>query len=96
MMVQETSGRRASKKVTAVTGVLVLRPYGLRVVFSEGKSRDIDLRDELYGEIFEPLQDPSFFAQAFVDKTLGTVVWPKGADFSPEFLYHDAKALASA
>lgn len=79
-----------------VTSIKVLKPHVLQVVFSDGKARDLDLVEELYGEIFEPLKDPSFFAQATVDEELGTVVWPNGADFSPEFLYRDAKSLASA
>ncbi len=40
-----------------------------------------------YGELFEPLREPSLFAEASVDEVLGTVVWPNGADLSPEFLY---------
>jgi hypothetical protein len=42
---------------------------------------------ELWGEVFEPLKDPEYFAKAFVDEELGTVCWPNGADLSPEWLY---------
>ena len=76
-----------------VRDVKIRRPYLLELVFSDGSRREIDLEKELYGEIFEPLKDPSFFSQARVDKDLGTVVWPNGADFSPEFLHNQARSL---
>ena len=78
-----------------VTKARALRPYVLSLVFSDGTRRDVDLEGELYGEVFEPLRDPSYFAKAAVDPVLGTVVWPNGADFSPEFLYHGAEASAA-
>ena len=70
----------------------VLRPYVLDLVFSDGTRREVDVEGELYGEVFELLRDAAYFAKATVDPVLGTVVWPNGADFSPEFLYHGADA----
>ncbi len=72
-----------------VIRVKVIRPYVLEVQFSDGKCREVDLKDELHGEVFEPLIDPEFFAQATVEG--GTVAWPNGADFAPEFLYHGGR-----
>ena len=72
-----------------VVKVKVIRPYVLEVEFSDGKRREIDLEDELYGEVFEPLTDPAVFKMATVEG--GTVAWPNGADFAPEFLYHHVK-----
>ena len=34
--------------------------------------------------MFEPLRDVAYFAQVVVDEELGTVVWPRGADLTPE------------
>ncbi len=70
-----------------VTKVRVVAPYTLEVTFSDGVCRKVVLESELYGDAFEPLKDPALFAKASVDPVLGTVVWPNGADFSPEFLY---------
>ena len=64
--------------------------YRLRLTFSDGKVGDIDLAPELWGEVFEPLKDLELFKSFKVDKELGTVVWPNGADFAPEFLYQSA------
>ena len=72
--------------VDVVIEVEVLRPYVLSVVFADGEQRQIDIAGLLRGEVFGPLRDPSFFAQATVDPVLGTVVWPNGADSAPEFL----------
>ncbi len=59
----------------------------LHVRFADGQEGDIDLERELSGEVFEPLQEPTLFRQFYVRKDLGTIVWPNGADFAPEFLY---------
>ncbi|MSQ15228.1 MAG: DUF2442 domain-containing protein [Dehalococcoidia bacterium] len=74
----------------SVIKVKVIKPYILEITFSDNICKQIDLAGELYGEIFEPLRDPELFSQVSVDKTLGTIVWPNGADFSPEFLYEQA------
>lgn len=74
-------------RVRVVTAVEVLRPYVLAVMFDDGARREVDVEPLLSGEMFEPLRDPAAFALATVDSTLGTVVWPNGADLSPEFLY---------
>lgn len=64
--------------------------YRLRLTFSDGKVGDVDLEHELWGEVFEPLKDPAVFKCFRIDHELGTVVWPNGADFAPEFLYQAA------
>jgi hypothetical protein len=73
--------------VETVVAVRVLEPYVLDVTFADGTRRRVDIAPVLYGEVFEPLRDPARFAEAAVDPDLGTVVWPNGADLSPEFLY---------
>ena len=34
-----------------------------------------------------PLKNQTEFVKLRLDEELGTVVWPNGADFAPEFLY---------
>lgn len=70
-----------------VIEVRVLRPYLIEVTFADGLSGCVDVGPEMYGPVFEPLHDPDYFEQARVDAEIGTVVWPNGADLSPEFLY---------
>jgi hypothetical protein len=66
-----------------VTSVDVLGHYKLRLSFSDGSTRDVDLMGELHCPVFEPLADPDYFAQVQVDDQLGTLVWPNGADLDP-------------
>ncbi|HEX5852850.1 MAG TPA: DUF2442 domain-containing protein [Solirubrobacteraceae bacterium] len=73
----------------SVMSVEVLGHYRLRLGFSDGSYRDVDLVGELHGPVFEPLADPGFFAQVRVDDELGTVVWPNGADLDPLVLHGD-------
>jgi hypothetical protein len=70
-----------------VEQVTHLKDFTLRIEFSDGSVRDVDLSDELGGEIFEPLRDPDFFSQVTVNPETGTIEWPNGADLAPEFLH---------
>jgi hypothetical protein len=77
-------------KIPRVAVVEVIPPHGLRLTFDDGLTRDVDLADELWGPMFEPLKDPVFFAQVAVDH--GTVVWPNGVDLDPLVLHGDFEA----
>lgn len=73
-----------------VVDVQALSDYALRVVFSDGSMREVDLKDELHGEVFEPLNEPAVFARVCISPETGTIEWPNGADFAPEFLREDS------
>jgi hypothetical protein len=66
--------------------------FVLRLGFSDGSSRDVDLEPELWGPVFEPLRNPDVFRQVTVDRELGTIVWPNGADLDPDVLRGDQPA----
>ena len=70
-----------------VTSVTYLGKYQLRLTFDDGITKDVNLQDELYGEVFEPLKDEGFFRQVKVNTATNTIEWPNGADFAPEFLH---------
>ena len=76
-----------------VTGVNYLGAYRLRVAFSDGVVKEIDLRDELHGEVFEPLKNMGLFQQVRVNEETNTIEWPNGADFAPEFLYETGQEV---
>lgn len=61
--------------------------YRLRLEFWDGASGEIDLEDQLWGEVFRPLRDPEHFRRFAVHPQLYSLTWPNGANFSPEFLY---------
>ncbi|NQU26615.1 MAG: DUF2442 domain-containing protein [Candidatus Nealsonbacteria bacterium] len=71
-----------------------VRDFVIHLRFSGGTEGDIDLRDELYGEIFEPLKDQTLFRQCSVHPELHTIFRPNGADLAPEFLYDRVRILA--
>jgi hypothetical protein len=63
-----------------------LNGYVLRLGFSDGSLRDVDLERELWGPVFEPLRDLLLFRRVAVDEQLGTIFWPNGADMDPDVL----------
>lgn len=65
-------------------------PLGLQLGWDDGTVGEIDLRPRLFGVMFEPLRDPSFAAQVFVDE-YGAPTWPNGADLAPDALYREVK-----
>ncbi|MFO0697873.1 MAG: DUF2442 domain-containing protein [Nitrospira sp.] len=69
--------------------------FVLWLKFSDGAEGELDLRGELDGFIFEPLQNIELFKQFRIDPDLHTLVWPNGADFSPEFLHANIRVTAS-
>ena len=77
-------------KLVQVTTVEVLGHYRLRLGFSDGLVREVDLsRLGERGGVFVPLRDPEYFAQVRVDPEAGTVVWPNGVDLDPLVLHGD-------
>lgn len=80
-----------------VTAISDITDSELRVRFSDGMVKLVNLKSELHGEVFEPLKDPEFFKQVVVNPETRTIEWPNGADFAPEFLYEigrDIKQVA--
>lgn len=67
-----------------------LKDYKIEIEFTDGKKGIADLEGELYGSVFEPLKDKSFFSKIKVVQDLETVVWENGADLAPEFLYYQS------
>jgi hypothetical protein len=71
-----------------------VRDYTIHLRFTDGTEGDVNLREELYGEIFEPLKDQAFFRQFSVHPDFHTLTWPNGADIAPEFLYEKVQLAA--
>lgn len=71
-----------------------LHDYVIWLRFNDGAEGEIDLREELEGEMFEPLRDLEKFRRFYVDPELETIVWENGADLAPEFLYDNMNVLA--
>ena len=60
----------------------------VQLTFTNGERREMDFLPYLHGPIFDEIRsDPSKFREIAVDRELGTVVWPNGADIDPDVLY---------
>ncbi len=77
-----------------VTDARHIADYTVWLRFSDGVEGEVDLREELWGPIFEPLLDINTFRRFSIHPELQTIVWENGADFSPEFLYKQIRATA--
>lgn len=77
-----------------VIGVTYLDGYRLRLEFDDGTIKDVDLQEELWGEVFEPLKDVALFKRVAVNPDTGTIEWPNGADLAPEFLHKVGQPVA--
>lgn len=70
-----------------ITDFKHLCDYQLWLKFNNGSEGMVDLVHALWGDMFEPLKDPALFRKIKLNKELGTVAWPNGADLAPEFLH---------
>ena len=77
------------RTLVRVRSVEVLEGHTVRIEFTNGERRDVDLEVYLHGPVFEPIRrDPDVFRALRVDPQLGTIVWENGADIDPDVLYH--------
>jgi len=74
-----------------IVSVRPLDGYRLEIVFADGVRGVVALKDRLFGPVFEPLRDVTFFRQVTVD-AYGAVCWPNGADLAPDALYEQLRA----
>lgn len=62
-----------------------IKDYQLKVTFSDGITKIVDLHSYLTGEVFGELIDLNKFIQYGLTRV--TIEWANGADLAPEFLY---------
>lgn len=72
--------------ILQTTEVLPLANYRLFLRFNSGLSGEVNLADELDGEVFGSLRDPALFATACQHPVMRTAAWSSGTDLAPEFL----------
>src|SRR5271169_4780064 len=76
------------RKLIRVKSVEYVDGYKLRLAFTNGKIKVVDLAHIFKGNAghyFEPLRDLQRFKEVYCD--YGTICWPNEADFCPDLLY---------
>ena len=80
--------------IPRVSEATYIKDFTIMIRFTDGVEGEVNLSNELEGEIFKPLKDVGYFKKFIVHPELHTLTWPNGADFAPEFLYDKIKVLA--
>ena len=76
------------KRMVRVRGVQPLEGWNVRLEFTDGTVKEVNLEVFLRGPIFEPIRnDSAVFRSVRVDPQMGTIVWDNGADIDPDVLY---------
>jgi hypothetical protein len=73
-----------------VVDVKPLEGLGLFVRFADGLAGEVRFTPEHLTGGFEPLKDPAFFKQVYLDH--GAVAWPGQIDLAPDAMYQEIKA----
>ena len=73
-----------------IRAVEPLEKFTVRLEFTDGTQKVMDLEPYLHGPVFESLRtEPTLFRSVRVDPQLGTIVWDNGADFDPDVMYQN-------
>lgn len=72
-----------------VIEIKVVKHLTLYVRFADGTSGKVTFLPQHLVGVFEPLNDPEFFSQVFVDQ--GVITWPNEADLAPDTMYNEIK-----
>jgi hypothetical protein len=79
-------------KLVRIRSVEPLENFIVRLEFTDGTRREIDLEPFLRGKVFESLRNSRrAFRAVRVDEQMGTIVWENGADIDPNVLYYNLK-----
>jgi hypothetical protein len=74
-----------------IKDIVEVRPLGghrIFIRFEDGVQGELNIADFVrFDGVFEALRDPARFAEVRVDRDLGTICWPNGADLAPDVLY---------
>ena len=73
--------------IVHVTDVKSLGGHRLYLRFEDGTSGELDFGADTWRGVFAPLKDPDYFARVEINRELGVLVWPNGADIAPETLH---------
>ena len=68
-----------------------VKEYILNIKLNNGQAGQVDLEDQLWGPMFEPLKDKAYFTKFTVSKIFGTIEWPNGADIAPDYFAEKLK-----
>lgn len=63
--------------------------FAVRLTFTDGLVRELDLEPLLTDGVLAALRDPDVFARLHVDPTAGTIAWTNGVDLDPDVLHGD-------
>ena len=72
-----------------IVAVVPLNGLQMRLTFSDGLVRELDLDPVLMGGVLEDLRDLAVFREVRVDEVAGTIAWPNGVDLDPDVLHGD-------
>ena len=61
----------------------------VRLTFTDGLVRELDLDPVLKSGVLGVLRDPVVFREVRVDEVAGTIAWPNGVDLDPDVLHGD-------
>jgi hypothetical protein len=71
-----------------IVDVQPLDGYQLRLRFEDGAEGVVDVAQLVpFSGVFELLRDRKEFTAVRVNRELGTICWPSGADLDPDVLY---------
>ncbi len=74
--------------ISRIVFVEALDSKRLFLRFKDGEEGIFNLEQSIqFTGVFEPLLDPSFFSQVYINPVSGTVEWPNGADLDPDVLH---------
>lgn len=71
-----------------VTDFEIIAPYTIHLRFDDGREQTINFEPILLGPLFGELHNLTLFNQVQLEKELGTLAWPNGADIDPMVLYN--------